>query len=136
MKKPLPAFDFFKRLFEMDSIFKFLLIKYNDQVIGGIVCPIYKDTISEWYICGEDGKHNNIYPSVLATWAPIDYAMNNKLNFFDFLGAGKPNEDYGVRDFKSKFGGDLVENGRFEKIHKPIQFKIAKFGLNIIQKLS
>ena len=136
VKKPLPDFDFFKRLFEMDSLFKYFLIKNNDQVIGGILCPIYKDTISEWYICGEDGKHKNIYPSVLATWAPIDYAMNNELSFFDFLGAGKPDEDYGVRDFKSKFGGDLVENGRFEKIHKPMHFKIAKFGLNILQKIS
>ena len=62
-------------------------------------------------------------------------SMKNQLNYFDFLGAGKPNEDYGVRDFKAKFGGDLVENGRFEKIHKPMQFTIAKIGLNIIQKL-
>lgn len=136
VKKPLPSFDFFRRLFEMSTLFKYFLIKYNDVIIGGILCPIYKDTIYEWYICGQDGVHKNIYPSVLATWAPIDYAKNNELRFFDFLGAGKPDEDYGVRDFKSKFGGDLVEYGRFEKIHQPLRFKMAKLGLSILQRIS
>ena len=135
VKKPLPGFDFFRRLFYMESYFKYFLVKFEGEVIGGILCPIYEGTIFEWYVCGEDGRFKNIYPSVLATWAPIDFAIKNDLKYFDFLGAGRPNEDYGVREFKSKFGGELVQYGRFEKIHKPILFKVAKFGINILQKL-
>lgn len=31
------------------------------------------------------------------------------------MGAGVPNDGgYGVRDFKAKFGGELVEYGRFK----------------------
>ena len=36
-----------------------------------------------------------------------------------FGGAGKPDKPYGVRDYKLKFGGQLVNWGRFEKVHKP-----------------
>jgi len=82
-----------------------------------------------------DGEIKDIYPSVLATWAPIQYAANKGLKYFDFMGAGKPDEEYGVREFKSKFGGELVEFGRFERIHKPFLFKFGKFGLKVWQKL-
>lgn len=136
VKKPLPSFDFFENLFKIDSIFKYFLIRYEGKVIGGILCPIYNDTISEWYVCGEDGKYDAVYPSVLATWAPIDYAINNNLLYFDFMGAGKPGDDYGVREFKSKFGGNLVENGRYIKIHKPLLYQISKLGLNILQTIN
>ena len=46
-------------------------------------------------------------------WISIDYACKNGIEKFDFMGAGSPDEDYGVRDFKAKFGGSLVEPGRF-----------------------
>ena len=136
VKKPLPSFDFFENLFKINSMIKYFLIKHEGKVIGGILCPIYNETISEWYICGQDGKYDGVYPSVLATWAPIDYALKNDLSYFDFMGAGKPGEDYGVREFKSKFGGNLVEHGRYVKVHKPIVFKISKLGLSILQRFN
>lgn len=134
--KPLPDFELFQRFFKNKDLGKYLLVKYNAKIIGGIMCPIYKDKIYEWYVCGLDGEYNNIYPSVLATWAPIEYAANNGLKYFDFMGAGKPNEDYGVREFKSKFGGELVNFGRFKKINSPTKYKIGEFGLKILGKIS
>ena len=50
------------------------------------------------------------------------------------MGAGKPNEDYGVREFKSKFGGELVEFGRFERINNHFLYLIGKTGLKILKK--
>ena len=132
IKKPLPDYNFFRDLYLNHYSCKYFLVKYQDKIVGGILAPIYKNTIFEWYICGLDGEFKNIYPSVLATWAPIQYALNNNLKYFDFFGAGAPNRDYGVREFKSKFGGDLVENGRFEKIHKPLYYKIGQVGLKIL----
>ena len=67
---------------------------------------VYNDVIYDIYGCGEDGKYKDVYPSVLANWAALEYGLKNGLKYFDFLGAGKPNEDYGVREFKSKFGGE------------------------------
>ena len=49
------------------------------------------------------------------------------------MGAGSSDEDYGVREFKSKFGGKLVNYGRFIKINNKLLYKIGKMGLKVIQ---
>jgi len=129
IKKPLPPWSFFHNFFHKQDVGKYFLIKFENKIIGGIMCPIYKNTIYEWYVAGTDGVYKNVSPSVLATWAPIEYGAKNGLKYFNFMGAGKPDADYGVREFKSKFGGKEVEYGRYLFINKPILYKIGKFGL-------
>lgn len=132
IKKPLPNWEFFKNFHKNKNLGVYLLVKYNKKVIGGIMCPVLNNTLYEWYICGEDNQYKNIYPSVLATYAPIAYAAKNGLQYFDFMGAGKPGQDYGVREFKSKFGGEEVENGRFIRVNNKFLFSIGKVGLKAL----
>lgn len=135
VNKPLLHKDFFINFFKKD-IGKYLLVKFENKIIGGIMCPVFSNkVIYELFIAGEDGQYKNIYPSVVATWAAIDFANKNSIKIFDFMGAGKPDQNYGVREFKSKFGGELVEHGRFIKILNPILFKIGKLGLKIYSKV-
>ena len=54
---------------------------------------------------------------------------------FDFGGAGQPNVPYGVRDHKMKFGGDLVNLGRFEIVHNRFLYELANFGFKMKKKL-
>ena len=63
------------------------------------------------------------------------WGIVNGIKVFDWLGAGKPNKEYGVRDFKLEYGGKVVEFGRYEKIHKPFLMEIGKIGLKLWQKL-
>lgn len=135
VKKPLPSLDLFVKFWKSD-ICKFFLVKQEDEVIGGIVCPIYQNkVIYEWYVCGKDGIDKGLHPSVLATWAPIEYGTQNGFDHFDFMGAGKPDEDYGVREFKARFGGEQVCYGRYEMIlNKPL-YKVGKLGLKMYQKI-
>lgn len=77
-----------------------------------------------------------MYPSVLATWAGIEYAAKNGFEYFDFMGAGKPDESYGVREFKSKFGGELVSYGRFLYVYKPLVYKLAKCYFDVLKKVA
>jgi lipid II:glycine glycyltransferase (peptidoglycan interpeptide bridge formation enzyme) len=139
IKRPLPDWSFFKAFYELsrkNKVGKYFLIEYDKKIVGGIMCPIYKNTtIYEWYVCGLDGIYNGVYPSVLASWAPIDYALKKGLKCFDFMGAGKSDQYYGVREFKSKFGGRLVKFGRFERINNKTLFIIGKFGLKILKAL-
>ena len=135
VKKPLPSFDFFEKFFELKDSGKYFLIKFEGRIIGGLMSPVYRDTIYEWYVCGLDSEYKEQSPSVLATWAAIEYAANNGLKYFDFMGAGKPDDDYGVREFKSKFGGEEFRFGRYIKINKPVMYWIGKTGLKILQKL-
>ena len=132
----MPDWSLFEKFYYRKDIGRYFLIEYKSQIIGGIMCPIFnKKVIYEWFVCGLDGKYKGIYPSVLATWAAIDYANCNNIDVFDFMGAGKPDQDYGVRDFKSKFGGRLINYGRYEKVHQPMMFEIAKVGFKLWQKI-
>ena len=137
VKKPLPAFEFFEKFFCEKNLGKIFLVKHSETVIGGILCPVYEEKIIyEWYVGAKDNEVKGIYPSVLATWAPIKYAVDHGLKYFDFMGAGSPDTDYGVREFKSKFGGQLIENGRYIRINKPLLFIAGKTGLKILGKLN
>lgn len=131
---PKQFFDFFREQLVPKGLGKFLLIRHEGKIIGGIVCPIFPGkAIYEWYIAGMDKDYKEQYPSILSTWAAIAEGQKMGLKHFDFLGAGKPDADYGVRDFKAKFGGELVQYGRYEKIHKPLWMKIGVLGLKLLK---
>jgi len=55
---------------------------------------------------------------------------------FDFMGVGIPNRPYGVRDFKSKFGGELVNYGRFGRRNSKILYVISELGFNLLALLN
>ena len=127
VKKPLFPKEFFEKLITLPHAHLFVA-KYNNRVISGMACvSIDKTTVYEWLVGGDNELYNHIYPSVAITYAAIEYAANNGFDKFDFMGAGKPDENYGVRDFKEKFGGKLVENGRFLYICNKILHNIGKF---------
>lgn len=135
VKTPLFPFSFFERLYR-SSFGRFLLVKYDERIVGGTVCVCGENVMYEWFACGEDGVHKNIYPSTLATYAGIRYAAEHGYARFDMMGAGAPNDGgYGVRDFKAKFGGQLVEHGRFKCVlNKPL-YKIGTIGVQLIRKM-
>ena len=135
VKKPIPSLNLFLEFWKSKNT-KFFLVKKEDDVIGGIVCPIHKNTIYEWYVCGKDGEYKGIYPSVLATWAPIEWAIENGLEYFDFMGAGSPEADYGVRTFKERFGGEQVCFGRYQYVLNRPLFEFGKVGLKLYQKIA
>lgn len=91
--------------------------------------------IYEWFVCGEDRQYKNVYPSICATWGGIEYAAQNGIPLFDFMGAGKPDIEYGVRDFKAEFGGTLVEHGRFCYVANPMLFFIGRLGVKLLKHL-
>ncbi|HQG78683.1 MAG TPA: GNAT family N-acetyltransferase [Bacteroidales bacterium] len=123
VKRPLPPKDFFLK-FRESGLGVYILVRYKGGIIGGIMCPVYgRKALYEWYIAGEDGKYPGIYPSVLATWSAIEYAATNNIGIFDFMGAGRPDESYGVREFKARFGGTEVEYGRYLRIFNKMVYK-------------
>jgi len=92
-----------------------------------------KKILYEWFVCGLDGEYKKIFPSTLATWAAIQFATENGFEYFDMMGAGKPDEDYGVREFKARFGGKLVEYGRFEIILHKFLYKIGVIAIKFLK---
>ena len=129
VKTPLFSWHFFEQLYHTEHA-RFILTEHQGRIIGGTVCvELPSRALYEWFACGEDGVYNHIYPSCYATYLGIQYAAESGCQIFDMMGAGKPDEAYGVRDFKAKFGGELVEYGRFLCIRKPLLYWIGKMGV-------
>ena len=133
VRTPLWSEAFFLQFYR-NGVGKYLLVKYEGKVIGGMMCPIFAGkAIYEWYVCGLDEVYREQYPSVMATYAAIEYAKQNDIPMFDFMGAGVPDQPYGVRDFKMEFGGEVVGYGRYLHIRKPMLYKIGKWGVKILK---
>lgn len=134
IKLPLFSLSFFLNLADSENG-KIWVVKYQNNVIGGMATAELKNqSVYEWFICGKDKTYKNIYPSVLVTWSVIQYAMQHGLRF-DFMGAGSPNQKYGVRTFKASFGGNLVEYGRFRYINNPFLYHLGKIIIRCKQYL-
>lgn len=135
VKTPLFPFEFFEKLYR-EQFGKIFVVRFEGNVVGGTVCVCGDDTVYEWFACGKDDISKSVFPSTLATYAGIRYAAENGYKRFDMMGAGAPGDGgYGVRDFKAKFGGELVEHGRFRCIlNKPL-YVIGTLGVKILKKL-
>ena len=135
VKLPLFPFVFFEKLYKLDSA-RFLLVEYNGEILGGTVCVCLKNkTMYEWFVCGMDNIYKTIFPSEVATYAGLLCAVDDNCARFDMMGAGSPNVEYGVRDFKSKFGGELVEHGRFLYVNNNLLYKLGETGVKILKKI-
>ena len=134
VKTPLFSWNFFEQLHRTEHA-RFILTEYQGRIIGGTVCvELPNRALYEWFACGEDGVYDHIYPSCYATYLGIKYAAESGCQIFDMMGAGKPEEAYGVRDFKAKFGGELVEHGRFLCVCKPLLYWIGKTGVKLLKR--
>jgi lipid II:glycine glycyltransferase (peptidoglycan interpeptide bridge formation enzyme) len=134
VKTPLFPIEFFEKIITLPEC-RIFGIKYRGKVIGGSVCVFLSAKAAyEWFVCGIDRKYKNIYSSTLATWAAIQYTAENNYQYFDMMGAGKPNDSYGVRDFKAKFGGEMVEEGRFLCITKPKLYALGKWAIKMLKR--
>ncbi len=134
IKKPLFMLEFFEKLVNLPDGHLFIA-KFNEQVIGGIACVSFGEKVLyEWFVGGNKDKYNYLYPSVSVTHAAIEYAIENGYEKFDFMGAGKPNKPYGVREFKEKFGGETVEYGRFLHVNNKCFYLLGENAIRFLSK--
>jgi FemAB family. len=135
VKTPLFPFEFFEKLYSSGAgVYR--LARYKGEIVGGTMCVCLDGrAVYEWFACGRDDVAKSVFPSTVATFEGMKYAARNGYPLFDMMGAGKPEEEYGVREFKAKFGGSLVEHGRFISVLSPVLFEIGKMGVGLLKKL-
>jgi serine/alanine adding enzyme len=132
VKLPLPSFDFFLEFFR-SKILKVFIVMHGEKVIGGSFCPVLGGKgLYTFYYCGHRDYHKQIFPTHLAILAALEFAIDNNIPLVDFMGAGKPDVDYGVRKYKLEFGGELIEQGRFLMVLNPFLYNLGKFGLKLL----
>lgn len=137
VKLPSPDKSFFHEAnaqFKKTAGFKKFALKYGDEIISTRFALCYSGLVYDWY-AGTNEDHLDKYPNDYLPWKILEWGVENGYKTFDFGGAGKPGIPYGVRDYKMKFGGDLVEFGRFEKVHNKLLFNIGRIGFILYKKI-
>lgn len=134
--RPLPPYTLFERLTEQPFARYFFVLSPQGEVIGGqLILMLGHRTGYAWYCCGLDREQHDLYPSIMANYAAIRYAADHGFVRYDMMGAGSPDEDYGVRDFKAQFGGTLVEHGRFLNVNNKVIYHLGKQALHLLKKI-
>jgi len=129
LQVPLADISFFREAFETlhpHGMLKILAARVNHTDIGVLTLLMFKGVITYWYT-GTLREYSAYRAADFLVWRTLEWGQQNGFQVLDFGGAGKPDEEYGVRDFKAKFGGELVNYGRNVCVHAPITFKMSKF---------
>ncbi len=112
---------------------QFLLAQVAGESVACSVELMYKDTIYGWY-GGSTRSYGAYLPNEMLIWHVLEWGAQQGYRVYDFGGAGRPDHDYGVRHFKAKFGGDLVNFGRHTCVHRPSLLKLSKRGYAIYKR--
>ncbi len=118
--RPLPSVDVFLKL-NKSGIGRVFVVVYEGRVVSGsaILYLLSKEENSqlfyEWYRASVDERIEGVYPSVVATWQAMQLVADMGGGRFDFMGAGRRDKEYGVRQFKLEFGGELTPEYRYRK---------------------
>jgi lipid II:glycine glycyltransferase (peptidoglycan interpeptide bridge formation enzyme) len=134
---PLADYALFEAAFDhlhAGGMIKFWLARLGDAYVAASVELLYKQTMYGWY-GGVDRAYSREVPGELIMWHILKWGAENGYHVYDFGGAGKPDQEYGVRDFKAKFGGNLVDYGRDLYIPNPALLRVSTLGYQIYQKL-
>jgi hypothetical protein len=127
---PLADRSLFEAAFDVlhpRGMVKFWLARIGMTNVAASVELLYHDVMYGWY-GGGDRSYTKYTPGELLMWHILQWGVANNYRVYDFGGAGKPDEDYGVRDFKAKFGGALVRFGRNTRVHAPGLLRLSSVG--------
>lgn len=121
LKLPLPAYSIIENAVSLSCdhySLKCFAVYFEEEIIGSRFVLCYKDLIYDWYAASRE-EHYDKYPNDILPWEIIKWGAENGYSVFDFGGAGHPDKPYGVRDYKLKFGGRLIQPGRYKIYHIP-----------------
>lgn len=110
------------------------IARVEDRIAGARFVLCYRDMVYDWY-AGSDPDYQNRYINDIMPWEVMLWASRNNFRIFDFGGAGRPDEKYGVRDFKLRYGGNLIESPRLLKIHRPLLMFAGEKGITFYKRL-
>jgi serine/alanine adding enzyme len=133
---PLADRSVFEAAFDIlypKGMVKFLLGWVEDTCVAASAALLYRDMIYGWYR-GFSRAYSAYLPNDLMVWYILKWGAGNGYHVFDFGGAGKPDEDYGPRRFKAKFGGTLVNYGRNICIHHPHLLRFSQWGYQLYRR--
>lgn len=134
---PLAHPSLFEAAFELLSprgMVTFPMAWIEETCVAVSVELVHGDTVYGWY-GAVDRRYTSYTPNELLVWHVLRWAAQHGYRMYDFGGAGRPDEEYGVRRFKAKFGGALVNYGRDVHRHAPWRLAVSRVGYALYQRL-
>jgi serine/alanine adding enzyme len=108
---------------------RFFAVYDGESPVAADVMLTHKDRVYLWY--GGVSRACEGSPCSLLRWFELKWAHEHGYAICDSGGAGWPGIPYGVRDFKRKFGGELVQFGRYRKVFSPLRLALAEKAYNL-----
>jgi serine/alanine adding enzyme len=113
---------------------RMMLARSPEGLAGARAVLLYKDRVFDWY-AGADREMRDSRPNDFLVWRTLEWAATHGYGLFDFGGAGHPDVPYGVRDFKAKFGGQLVNHGRVRCVHAPRLLRLSEAAYALLRRV-
>lgn len=133
---PLADISLFRSLFRVlgaAGMLKCFEVVYEGEPVAVSLYLLYKNRMYHWFQGSK--RLAAIYPSELGIWHAMRWGHEHGYTVYDFGGAGRPNEPYGPRVFKSKFGGELVNLGRYKKIYAQWKLTLAESAYESVRRV-
>ena len=115
-----------------DEAVQVRLARHEGNDVAAGISLVFKNRFLAWY--GGSLRQKGIVPFDCLTWDEIQWCSENGMRWYDFGGAGWPDEEYGPRRFKAKFGGTLTHFGRYRKVFSPLKTKAAKTCFHLFRR--
>jgi lipid II:glycine glycyltransferase (peptidoglycan interpeptide bridge formation enzyme) len=103
IRVPLPDLSLFEAAFEIlhpKDMMHILLAKLDGVDIAALTLLLYKGTLLYWYT-GPLRRYSEFRAGDLLVWRALEFGKEHGCDMFDFGGGGRPDQEYGVRDFRS-----------------------------------
>jgi lipid II:glycine glycyltransferase (peptidoglycan interpeptide bridge formation enzyme) len=133
---PLPDESLFSAAFDTlrpKGMMRVLVARAGEQAIGALTLLIHRGVMLYWYT-GTLREHSALRPADLLVWRALQLGAASGCTLFDFGGGGRAGEAYGVRDFKAKYGGELVNFGRNICVHAPLRLAVSQAGYQVMRR--
>jgi hypothetical protein len=133
---PLADISLFEAVFDIlvsKGMAKMLLAEFDNKYVAASLELPYNRTIYSWY-SGYDGDYRKLCPNDFLVWHILQWGAENGYHCFDFGGAGAPGDEYGPREFKAKFGGQLVNYGFNICTHAPLRLAFGRVAYDVYRK--
>lgn len=135
---PMPSPVMFQRAIDMllgRGVLIALVAEYEGEIIATRWDLGYKSVLYDWYAASLP-EYNRLRPNELLAWTMMHNGAELGYRTYDFGGAGIRGKAYGPREFKAKFNGRLVENGRWRRSSHPLLYGAAHFCYEGVKALT
>jgi hypothetical protein len=116
-----------------NGMLRVTLARDDDGFVASRAALLYKGRVFDWF-AGSNARGDATNANALLAWDMMRWGAENGFEVFDFGGAGDPNKPYGVREFKMRFMGELVNYGRFVKIYSRARYLLSASAYGALRR--